>query len=144
MPMTNIITYYFCSRRASLPHTFASYLGLYNSCIALLCMTLHSNQSSIQYPRTSKEYINNLYILYILLSWTIPDFLVCHTLLQFLFRFFLSLQKNHSTSIVTLLKLMFYSLSSYDQRSSGLYSQQSLSIANNLPIPFIRPIMNTS
>jgi hypothetical protein len=69
MPTKSIITLLFVSRRASLPHSFASYLGHCSSCIVFLCMAFHTNKSSIQYPRitllTSKEYIYNMYIIYI-------------------------------------------------------------------------------
>ena len=68
MPTKNTITYLFVSRCALLPHSFASYLGHRSSCIVAL-YDISYQQSSIQYPRitlcTSKEYIYNMYIIYI-------------------------------------------------------------------------------
>ena len=52
IPTRNTITLYLFSMRI-IPYSFASYLGHCSSCIALFCMTLHTNQSSIQYPRTT-------------------------------------------------------------------------------------------
>jgi hypothetical protein len=45
MPTKSTITHLFLSRRASLPHSFAGYLGRCSSCIVLLCMTSHTNKS---------------------------------------------------------------------------------------------------
>jgi hypothetical protein len=69
MPMKNTITLLFVSRRALSPHSSADYLGHCSSCIVLLCNDISYQQSSIQYLRitllTSKEYIYNMYIIYI-------------------------------------------------------------------------------
>jgi hypothetical protein len=43
MAAKNTITLLFVSQRASLPHSFAGYLGYCSSCIVLLCMTFHTN-----------------------------------------------------------------------------------------------------
>jgi hypothetical protein len=42
MQTKNTITLLFVSRRALLPHSFASYLGYCSSCIVLLYMTFHT------------------------------------------------------------------------------------------------------
>ena len=97
IPTRNTITLYLFSMRI-IPYSFASYLGHCSSCIVLLCMTLHTNQSGIQYPRitllTSKEYIYNMYIIYIPELDFSSLFFSCQILLQILFQYFLSFQKN--------------------------------------------------
>jgi hypothetical protein len=69
MPTKSIITLLFVSRRALLPHSFAGYLGHCSSGIVLLCMTFYTNNpvSNTQelHLLTSKEYIYNMYIIYI-------------------------------------------------------------------------------
>ena len=69
MPTKNTITHLFVSRCALLPHSFASYLGGHRSSCIVALYDISYQQSSIQYPRitlcTSKEYIYNMYIIYI-------------------------------------------------------------------------------
>ena len=68
IPTRNTITLYLFSMRI-IPYSFASYSGHCNSCIALFCMTLHTNQSvsntQESHCLTSNEYTHNMYIIYI-------------------------------------------------------------------------------
>jgi hypothetical protein len=88
MPIKNTITYLFVSQSVLLPHSFASYLGHHSSCIVAM-YDISYQQSSIQYPRitlcTSKEYIYNMYIIYIPVLDISSLFLSYQILLQILF-----------------------------------------------------------
>jgi hypothetical protein len=88
MPTKNTITHLFVSQCILLPHYFASYLGHRSSYIVAL-YDISYQQSSIQYPRitlcTSKEYIYNMYIIYIHELDISSLFLFYQILLQILF-----------------------------------------------------------
>src|ERR1041385_8754957 len=79
-----------------IPYSFASYLGHYNSCIALFCMTLHTNQSvsntQESHCLTSNEYTHNMYIIYIpeLDISSLFLFIFRQNIFQILFQQFLS------------------------------------------------------
>ena len=79
-----------------IPYSFASYSGHCNSCIALFCMILHTNQSvsNTQESRclTSNEYTHNMYIIYIpeLDISSLFLFLFRQNIFQILFQQFLS------------------------------------------------------
>ena len=79
-----------------IPYSFASYSGHCNSCIALFCMTLHTNQSvsntQESHCLTSNEYSHNMYIIYIpeLDISSLFLFLFCQNIFQILFQQFLS------------------------------------------------------
>ena len=79
-----------------IPYSFASYSGHCNSCIALFCMTLHTNQSvsntQESHCLTSNEYTHNMYIIYIpeLDISSLFLFLFGQNIFQILFQQFLS------------------------------------------------------
>jgi len=89
IPTRNTITLYLFSMRI-IPYSFASYLGHCSSCIALFCMTLHTNQSGIPYPRTTlrnKQWIHPWHV-YHLYTWSaghFQSFIFCQNIFQILF-----------------------------------------------------------
>jgi hypothetical protein len=142
MPTKNTITHLFVSRCALLPHSFASYLGHNSSCIVAL-YDISYQQSSIEYPRitllTSKEYIYNMYIIYIpeldISSLFLFYQIFCRSYLAYSLHLEESININCGVNHLThgpkdvsqiLIALDFAlwsgSPSSYDWYSSGLYS----------------------
>jgi hypothetical protein len=77
MPTKNTITNLFVSWCALSPHSFASYLGHCSSCIMLLCMTFHTNNSVSNTQELHCKRAKNpsiICISFIHLSWTFPVF----------------------------------------------------------------------